>query len=359
MTANGYAAPMHAVILAGGEGSRLRPLTDTRPKPLVPFMGAPFAVGLLMRLRDAGCDRATFLVGASVVPFAQLRTLGQRLGIVVELVAEESPLDTAGAVRRVLRGTSAPVLICNGDILTDMDYRALLAEHDRAGAVVTIALTQVDDPSSFGVVTTDDSGRITRFVEKPPAGESPADTVNAGTYVTDPLAFDEFEGDGPLSFERDVFPSLLEAGAVLHGAMLPAYWGDLGTPERLRAGHAAVLDGRCVWPSVADLRWQPPEAAVHSGAEIAGTATIDGGSVVGERVRVGERATVHGALLFDGAEVRKDARVDRAIVGPGAIVGAGAQVGVDAVVGDGARVADGATVPDGARVLPQSLVAAD
>lgn len=348
---------MHALILAGGKGSRLAPITDTRPKPLVPFMGAPFAVGMLHRLIAAGCTQATFLVGPSDVPFAPLRTLGARLGIAVDFFTEETPLDTAGAVRRVLRDAEDPVLVCNGDILTDLDFGALTTAHDVAGAVATIALTRVDDPSAFGVVVTDDDGRVISFVEKPPPGEAPADTVNAGTYVLDPALFSIFPGDGPLSFEREVFPTLLEGGAVLHGAALDAYWSDMGTPDRLRAGHAAVLAGACRWPEVADLARRGPDAGVDATAEVAPDAIVDGGSLVGAGASVGAGARVHGSLLMAGVAVGADAVVTDAIVGEGVRIGPRAVVGSDAVLGDGARVAGAAEVAAGARVPPGTVIA--
>lgn len=341
---------MRVLVLAGGKGTRLRPLTDTRPKPLVPFMGAPFAEGLLRRLRDARCERVTFLVGGDPGPFAPLCVVGARLGMEVALSTEEVPLGTAGAARRLLREAEGPVLVCNGDILTDLDYRALLSAHDRSGAPATIALTRVDDPSSFGVVTTDRAGRVTGFIEKPPAGTAPALTVNAGTYVLDPDALAAFEGDGELSFEREVFPGLLEAGEELRAFLSDAHWGDLGTPERYRAGHAVVLSGRCAWPSGAGLELRSRGVVVHETAEVAHTALLSPPTLVGGGAVVGEGARLEGAVVLEQARVGDGAVVQASIVGEGASIGSRATVASDAVVGDGATVAAGVRLPANARV---------
>ncbi|MDP8977720.1 MAG: NDP-sugar synthase, partial [Actinomycetota bacterium] len=263
---------MHALILAGGEGMRLRPLTAHRPKPLVEFMARPFAQGLLRRLAGVGCTAATFLVGADPRPFAGLREAGRAARVDVTVLPEHRPLDTAGAVRNLLRrgGATGPVLVCNGDILTDLDYAALLRAHQRAGTAATVALTRVDDTSSYGLVVTDPRGRVLRFVEKPPDGAAPVDTVNAGTYVLAPRAFDRFPGSGPLSFERDVFPALC-AARDLTASVSPAYWLDIGTPQRYLAGHRAVLEGHCAWPTAGEVRPGPP----GSPSVVDDTAVVD------------------------------------------------------------------------------------
>jgi len=324
---------MDAVILAGGQGTRLRPLTDTRPKPLLPFMGEPFAVGLLRRLAEAGCQRATFLVGADASPWQGLAVDG----VTVDVVTEETPLDTAGAARRLLRdaGPDGPVLVCNGDILTDLDYGALLAMHVSVGAAATLALTRVEDTTSFGVVVVEDGDIVAEFVEKPAPGTVDADTVNAGTYVLAPDVFAAFPGDGPLSFERTVFPGLVQAGDEVLGFVSPAHWQDLGTPERYLAGHRAVLDGHCRWPHADGLHLVDGPSAVHATADVDPTADVGVGVVVGPGCVVEAGARVADAVLHGGVRVGSHAQVRRAILGEGADVGAGAVVGPDAVLADG------------------------
>lgn len=338
---------MRALILAGGRGTRLRPLTDTRPKPLMPFMGAPFAAGLLERLRDAGCARATFLVGAHAEPFDALHTLGAALGLAVDVCTEEVALDTAGAVRRALDGTE-PVLVCNGDILTDLDYGRLLAAHREADAAATIALTRVVDTSAFGVVVTAPDGQVRRFVEKPAPGTVDADTINAGTYVLEPRALRAFPGDGPLSFEQEVFPALLGTG--LHAWSSEAYWADLGTPARYRAGHAAVLTGACRWPVPSAMRLSSEATAVHERARVEPSARLEAPAVVGDGAAVGDGAHLTDVVVLDGAVIGARVRASGVVIGVDASVGDDARLGDDTVVGDGGMVPAGADVPPGTRV---------
>lgn len=327
---------MEAVVLAGGRGTRLRPLTEHVPKPLLPFMGEPYAQGLLRKLVAAGATRATFLVGQDAAPWSPLYDLGIEVGIAVDVVTEEAALDTAGAARRLLQrpgfgADGAPVLVLNGDILTDLDLDALLDAHRDAVATATIALTPVQDTSAFGVVVLDAEDRVEAFVEKPAPGTLSADTVNAGTYVLSPAVFAGFPGDGPLSFERDVFPGLVAAGARVLGFRDDAFWADLGTPRRYLDGHRAVLDGRCAWPVAPGMRRPAEAVAVHSSAEV-GDAVLEPGVVIGPRCRVGDGARLADAVLHDDVVVGAGARVSGAILGRGVHIAAGATVGPDAVL---------------------------
>lgn len=325
---------MHAVLLAGGQGTRLRPLTNARPKPLVPFMGAPFAAGLLSNLRRAGFTRASILVGADPTPFGPLVRVGERLGVDVRIVPEDEPLDTAGSARRLLAGSGErDVLVCNGDVLTDVPYEQLVDTHRRSGADATLSLMRVPDTSSYGVVEVGPDCRVRSFLEKPPPGTTDHDTVNAGAYVLNTSVFDAFP-DGALSFERDVFPGLLKAGAKIVGSVPSAYWQDLGTPERLRHGHRAVLAGRCRWPWQEGLESRRPLVAVHREATVDPSARLGGPVVIGRRCRVGPRAVVSDSVLFDGAQIGPDAAVRESVVGTDAVVWSHAVVGPDQVVAD-------------------------
>ena len=324
------------MILAGGRGTRLRPLTDTRPKPLVPFMGAPYAQGLLQRLAAVGVEEAVFLVGQEAEPFRPLEQLDT--GVAVRIVTEERPLDTAGGARRLFRSESRgdSTIVCNGDILTDLDYAALLTEHTRTQATATLALTRVDDTSAFGVVEIDADGHIRRFVEKPEPGTVAADTINAGTYVLAPDALDDFEGDGPLSFEREVFPGLLEHGRGLTGMPSDAHWADLGTPRRYLDGHRAVVNGLCAWPTPLERR--PGACAVHPSARIAEGVRLGPHAVVGADVEIRSGAAITDSVLLDGAVVGADAVVTGAVLGFGASVDDGMQAPPGTVLADASRL---------------------
>jgi mannose-1-phosphate guanylyltransferase len=300
---------------------------------MVEFMGHPYAVGLLRRLTAAGVDRLDLLVGQRPGDFATLVAAGRELGVEVSVLTEETPLDTAGAARRLLRGSGeTDVLICNGDVLTDLDYGALVTRHRSSAAVVTLALTRVDDTSSFGVIECDDDGTVQRFVEKPPAGTIAADTINAGTYVLDATAFDPFPGDGPLSFEREVFPGLLATGGTLLGEPSTAHWQDLGTPSRYRDGHRAVLEERCAWPLADDLERLSNAVAVSASATIGEGVKLEEPVTVGADARIGAGAQLHDTVVLRGARIGEGAVVRSTIVGPGAVIPPDAQVGPDAII---------------------------
>jgi mannose-1-phosphate guanylyltransferase len=300
---------------------------------MVEFMGQPYAVGLLRRLAAAGVDRLDMLVARRTTDFAALVAAGRDLGVEVSVLTEETPLDTAGAARRLLRGSGeTDVLVCNGDVLTDLDFGMLVARHRGCDAVVTLALTRVSDTSSFGVIDCGHDGVVRRFVEKPPAGTISADTINAGTYVLDAAAFDPFPGDGPLSFERDVFPGLLAAGAELRGEPSTAHWQDLGTPARYRDGHRAVLEDRCAWPVAEHLERLHGAVAVSASASVGEGAKLEEPVIVGAGARIGTGAHLHDTVVLGGASVGDGAIVRSTIIGPGAVVAADAQIGPDAIV---------------------------
>jgi mannose-1-phosphate guanylyltransferase len=356
-----------ALIVAGGRGTRLQPLTHDLPKPLVPFCGEPFLAGVIRRLAASGVETVLLIVGAETEPFEMLRPLARRLGIRLETVAESEPLDTAGGVRSVAEDLPSPVLVLNGDILTSVDYAAVVRRHDESGADATIVLTRVEETSSFGVAVREGT-RITRFVEKPDPGALPGhDTVNAGTYVLDPAALLHLPR-GPLSFERDVFPSMLEDGAHIEGFVWDGVWQDLGTPERYREGHRLALVGDLDWPSVRDVDEVAAGVRVAAGAEIdaaahlespilildrtriAAEATVGPGAFVGTDCEIGAGAVVTGGAVLHGHVTLGDGVVARGLIaGEGACVESGAELGRDVVLGPGEVVRAGARVEDDER----------
>ena len=332
--------PTTALIVAGGRGTRLLPLTERTPKPMLPFCGAPFLAGLARRLGASGVERIGLVVGAETAPFEPLVTLLAPHGLDVFIVPEPTPLDTAGGVRAATEALGEPVLVLNGDVLSDLDVTALFAHHVRSGAVATIALTRVPDTSTFGVCVLD-GHRITAFVEKPGPGTLPGhDTVNAGAYVLEAGTLARFPA-GPLSFEREVFPALLEAGDRLTGHVHHGVWTDLGTPDRFLEGQRLVLDGAMSWPPLDDLA---------DLGELEGRASREG-------VRVGHDVRV-------AADVRLDAPV---VIGDGVSVGSGSAIGPHVVIAAGAHIGDGADIADSlvgdgaligqGAVLSQALVA--
>jgi mannose-1-phosphate guanylyltransferase len=354
-------AVREAMIVAGGAGTRLHPLTLSTPKPMLPFCGVPLLVGMIRRLAAAGVRRVLLVVGPDPGPFASLGTPARQVGVEIEVVSEPEPLDTAGGVRSALGRVSGTFLVCNGDIVTDLDLEALVDAHRSADASATLALVRVDDTSSFGVCVLEGS-RIVGFVEKPPSGTlSGQDAVNAGTYVLEPDALAGFPL-GRLSFEREVFPALLAEGAHLEGVVSDAAWVDLGTPERFLLGHRLVLDGDLRWPTglpVAAGVHRAADAVVEEGAALeppvllAPRARVRAGARVGPHAVVGPDAEVaSGGVVVDSvlfARAHVAAPVTGLVAGTAARVEAGASVGAGVVLGDGQVVAAGESVRAGGR----------
>jgi len=343
--------PTTAMIVAGGRGTRLLPVTEHVPKPMLPFCGAPFLAGLARRLGAVGIRRVGLIVGSDTEPFAPLVALVAPHGIEVTIVPEPAPLDTAGGVRTATLGLDEPVLVLNGDVLSDLDIVALCELHGRTDAAATIGLTRVPDTSAFGVCVLE-GDRITAFVEKPEPGTLPDhDTINAGAYVLAPGVLERF-AEGPLSFEREVFPALLSSGERLSGLVHEGVWTDLGTPDRFLAGQRLVLDGAMPWAPLADLadlgeledRASRAGVLVGSDVRVAKDARLDAPVVLGDGVSVGSGAAIGPyVVVAAGAHVGDGADVADALLAEGALVGQRAVVS-DAMLAPGARVAAGAAV---------------
>jgi mannose-1-phosphate guanylyltransferase len=341
-----------AVILVGGLGSRLRPLTLSAPKPMLPTAGVPLLAHLVGRIRDAGITHVVLGTSYRAEVFDGYFGDGSAFGVEIDYVLEETPLGTGGGIRNVapkLRGDTA--LVFNGDVISGVDLGALLATHERAAADVTLYLTRVSDPRAFGCVPTDADGRVTAFLEKDP--NPVTDQINAGAYVFRREVVDAIPAGRPVSVERETFPGLLASGARLAGHVTDAYWRDLGTPADFVAGSADLVRGVVRSSAVPG---EPAEALVLPGATVHASAVLTGGTTVGAGAVVEAGAVVDGAVLFDGASVAADAVVRRSVVGFGASVGRGSVL-EDVIVGDRARLGAGLELRHGARVWPAAVLA--
>jgi mannose-1-phosphate guanylyltransferase len=344
---------MDAIVLVGGQGTRLQPLTLTTPKPMLPAAGVPFLTHLLVRARDAGVDHVILSTSYRAEVFSSYFGDGSGLGLDLEYVHEQVPLGTGGGIRNVadrLRGgADEPVLVFNGDVLTGLDLPALLRTHVDTDAEVTLHLTRVEDPRAFGLVPTDADGRVTAFLEKPSRPEEiVTDQVNAGCYVFRRSVLEQIPTGRPVSVERETFPGLLERGARLSGHVDSSYWLDLGTPAAFVRGSADLVLGEV--PSAA-LPGPAGPALLVDGASADPSAVVAGGSSLGAGARVGRDAQVEASVLLEGAVVADGAVVRRSVVGRDATVGPGAVLD-DAVVGDGASVGARCELRAGARVWP-------
>jgi mannose-1-phosphate guanylyltransferase len=330
---------VRAVVLVGGLGTRLRPLTHHRPKQMLPIVNRPMIEHVVGHLVDHGVDDVVLSLGYQPHAFREAYPDGDCAGATLHYAVEPEPLDTAGAIRFAAldAGIDERFLVLNGDVLTDLDVTALVAFHESRGAEATIALHRVDDPSRYGVVPTDARGRVLAFVEKPPCDEAPTDLINAGTYVLEPTVLAHIPGGRATSVERETFPALVADGS-LYALDDACYWIDTGTPEEYIQAQLDLLDG---------VRGAPVDG-VHPEARVAGDACVQR-SVVGPGVTVAAGARVEGAVLLPGVQVGAGAVVDGSVVGERAIVGEGAQVVRHSLVGDRQVVPPAARL-DGDRV---------
>ncbi len=338
-----------AVILVGGLGTRLRPLTMSAPKPMLPTAGVPLLAHLVTRIRDAGITHIVLGTSYQAAVFRDYFGDGSGLGVQLDYVVESEPLGTAGGIRNVLPALRADTaLVFNGDVLSGADLGALLDAHRQGAADVTLYLTKVSDPRAFGCVPTDEHGRVTAFVEKDP--NPVTDQVNAGTYVFSRATLESIPTGRAVSVERETFPELLASGALILGHVDAGYWRDLGTPADFVAGSADLVLGLA--PSSA-LPGPVGDALVLDGASVAGT--VRGGATVGLGCSVAESALIDGSVLFDGASVAAGATVRRSVLGFGARIGADAVL-EDAVIGDRASIGARVELRAGARVWPDVVL---
>ncbi len=330
-----------AVLLVGGEGRRLRPLTDTRPKPMMPLVDRPFIAHQLDLLRRHGLTDVVFSCGYRPDALRAHFGDGSGAGVRLRYVVDPEPLGTAGAVANAADLLlPEAVLVLNGDILTDLDLDALGEAHRASGAAGTIALTPVDDPSAYGLVRLDAGGAVEAFVEKPtPDQLRPGEPfrINAGTYLLEPEVLERIPRGRACSIEREVFPGLAAEGR-LHGFPSAAYWRDIGTPASYLQANLDVLEGV--------LRTESPDGPNHLGPDVVVEegAEVGPGASLGPGVRVAAGARVARSVLGEGVVVERGARVEGAVVGAGAVVEEGAVIEPGAVVGDGAVIGAGARV---------------
>ena len=359
---------MRAVVLVGGEGTRLRPLTYTTPKQLLPVAGVPMLERVIAQLAAHQVTEVVLSLGYQPDAFLAAYPDGIVAGLPVVYAVEPEPLDTAGAVGFAARyadslpGSTDPgtFLVLNGDVLTDLDITALIDFHRTSGASATISLTPVEDPSRYGVVPTDDEGRVIAFVEKPAPGTSPTNYVNAGVYVLEPEVIERIPQGRRVSVERDTFPELA-AQRLLFAMPTGEYWLDTGTPESYLTAQQDLLSGSRGGPPA------PGARMVSEGVWVLGTPRLDGdvgpGSLVADGAVVEHGARAAGSVLGAGSLVSKGAVVERSVLLPGATVEPGARVedsvvGSRSVVGEGAVVEGWTLIGDDVNVQPGTVLLA-
>ncbi len=329
---------MKAIILVGGQGTRLRPLTYEMPKQMLPLVGVPMIECVFESLAGHGITEVVLSLGYMPHHFIEAYPEGSIAGVTIKYAVEPEPLDTAGAIKFAAEyvGVDETFLVVNGDVLTDLDVTALVEFHHRRGAEGTIALHPVEDPSRFGVVVTNDEARVTSFVEKPRREDAPTNLINAGTYVFEPSVLSRIASGRKVSVEREIFPALAADG-VLFAMADHAYWLDTGTPSTFLQANIDVLNGRDSDRIVQDLvgtTW------CHATSRVAQSARLEN-TVVDRDCVVGENVVLEGVVLMPGSIVRDDVQIRSSIIGPRAIIGSASVLGPTCVVGAEVCVADG------------------
>jgi len=356
---------MQAVILAGGQGTRLRPLTSNLPKPMIPLVNKPFLERMLAYLKAHGITEVILASGYLPTAIEDYFGDGRGVGMRITYSVEEQPLGTAGAVKNLERLIKGTFLVFNGDVVTDMDLSTMQRLHRERRAKASLFLVRVEDPTRFGVVETTSDGRVTRFTEKPKKEEVRANTINGGCYVLEPETLSYVPPGEYHMFEKGLFPKLLEVGAPIYSYAPPCYWNDVGTPASYLGIHRDILEGRARLSGEREL--SPDEVRkgrnvrIGAGAKVTGPviagddctihpeARVTGPTVIGRNCTIGKGAMVTDAVLWDGVQIGEGAAVKESSIAKGAVVGKRAILqGV--VIGEGAQIGDGANLPPGTTV---------
>jgi len=346
---------MKAILLAGGKGTRLRPLTIHTPKPIVPIFDRPFLQFQLDLIKKVSeIDEVILSLNYQPRRIEEIFGDGGDTGLSLRYMVEPAPLGTAGAIKYAAANVDDSIVVFNGDVLTEVDLGALIRMHRERKATATIVLTPVDNPSAYGLVETDPQGNVLRFLEKPDAEQITCNTINAGIYVLEPGTFDRIPSDVPYSIERSYFPSLIERGETFAAYVYNGYWIDIGTPEKYMQVHRDIMDRRFHAAPFADGTGVciSPSARVEEGAVVEGPCFIDADvvvkagarigpySVIGRHCHIEEHATVDRSIVWTDTRVSQDAIVRNSILGRSCHVGRNAIVDNGAILGDKSVVTD-------------------
>jgi mannose-1-phosphate guanylyltransferase/phosphomannomutase len=359
---------MKAVVMAGGEGTRLRPLTSNQPKPMVPVVGKPCMEHILELLRDHGMNEVivtvAFLPQAIRSYFGEGETLGMQIGYSVE----ESPLGTAGSVRLAAKQLDETFLVISGDALCDLDLTALVDFHREKGAAVTIGLKSVENPLEFGIVVTDEEGRIERFLEKPSWGQVFSDTINTGIYVLEPEVLKHVPTDRPYDFSKELFPYLLEMGRPLYGYVMDGYWQDIGNLDQFRQANFDALEENVrlnipgirirgnVWlgegVEIADLEQIEGPAYIGHYCRVAPDAQVGAHSVLSNSVTLRERSRVTRSVIDASTHIGRNSLIEGAIIGRSCDIRAHVRIHEGVAIGDEVTIGAETVVMPGVRIYP-------
>jgi mannose-1-phosphate guanylyltransferase len=356
---------VQAVILVGGEGTRLRPLTSNIPKPIVQLVDRPFMAYMLEWLRGHGVEDVIMSCGFLADGVREVLGDGSSFGLRLRFVEEPEPRGTAGAVKLAEPMLEERFLMLNGDVLTDIDLSAQIAQHERTGARGTLALVPVPDPSAYGLVVLDGERAVQEFIEKPSSEQNlPTNLISAGAYVLEKEILDLVPAGRNVSIEREVWPRLVGHG--LFGFPSESYWMDIGTPERYLKGTFDIIEGNVStavrerlgdgWISIDEgaevLGKAIPPAVLERGVRVAAGAQVGSLVVLGEDVSIGANSTVERAVILNGTQVGEGCELRDCIVGPGCKIGPSSSITGGAVLGEGVEIGAENVITRGARIFP-------
>jgi mannose-1-phosphate guanylyltransferase len=344
---------LEAILLVGGQGTRLRPLTISTPKPMLPVAGYACTEHQIARAKEAGVERIVLGTSYRAEVFEEYFGHGEKFGIEIIYAVESEPLGTGGAIRNaashLVSSGEDPVIVFNGDVLTGLDISALVQKWRTADADVALYLTRVEDPRAYGLVPTDADGRVIEFREKPTSPEElVTDQINAGCYIFKRSVIDQIPSDRPVSVERETFPELLSSNAKVIGVVDDGYWLDLGTPLAFAKGSADLVRGIAPSPL---LKGRTGEALIEPTAKVDSSASITGGTYIGHHAIVGANAVITGSVIFADVEVGTDTQIKNSIVSTGANISSGCEI-ADTVIAERAQIGAGVKLEPGTLVFP-------
>jgi len=355
---------MKAVILVGGEATRLRPLTCNTPKIMVPVLNRPFLERLVDYLKEHNITDIILAGGESLEQIQDYFGDGSKLGVRITYSVEDFPMGTAGAVKHAERFLDDAFIVFNGDVFTDIDLRLMMRLHRENKAIASLALMSVDDPTIYGVVETDSQGRVKRFIEKPSRDKVTSNMINAGIYILEPDILSYITPNAFSMFEHDVFPLLLEKGQVMYGYPFQDYWIDIGTPDKyLKLQHDLLQ--RYVGDKGTKFEG---ESFVHSSAQIKGpviigeacfidkNSVIKGPAVLGTRCRVEENAVIEGAILWPDCRIGKRAKLRNCLVASRCCIGEESEILDGCILGDDVLIGKGSKLPNGTKIWPGKTI---
>ena len=341
---------LKAFILAGGKGARLRPLTLHTPKPIVPLANIPFLFFQIDHIKRAGITEIILSLSYQPRKIEDIIGDGMKYGVVMRYTHEDLPRGTAGALKEAENLIDDTTIVLNGDVLTDTDLLDVIRYHKEKQAEATIVMARVINPAGYGLVEADSHGRVVRFTEKPAEDEIVGDTINAGIYIVERSILDRIKPDSPQSFERDLFPALLQSGAKVHAYLTHGYWQDMGSPYKYLEATYGIISGRMKLPAYPQKACSPNHWEKRN-VSIDAFSILDGGcvvkpdvvienSVLGEDCRIEEGTLIKDSVIWSGTRILPNARIERAILGRQCHIGEGARLHPGTVLGDKSFVSD-------------------